>query len=199
MSTRRTNWLGIPERAVPVVRAGFLLGVGLGGFFDGIVFHQILQVHHMLSATTDPNTVGDLRLNVLADGFFHAFTYVCTAVGVGLLWRAEGADGVHASGETLLGSLVMGWGAFNAIEGLVDHQVPQIQHVWPGGPGGGVWDLAFLVCGCLWLWVLAGSTGMIERESGNVDPRATRRRPAAFDWPAPWDRRRPGRTAGSRR
>jgi uncharacterized membrane protein len=26
-----------------------LLGIGLGGFFDGIVLHQILQWHHMLS------------------------------------------------------------------------------------------------------------------------------------------------------
>ena len=26
--------------------AGFFLGLGLGGFFDGIVLHQILQWHH---------------------------------------------------------------------------------------------------------------------------------------------------------
>lgn len=29
--------------------AGILLGLGLGGFFDGIVLHQILQWHHMLT------------------------------------------------------------------------------------------------------------------------------------------------------
>jgi Predicted membrane protein (DUF2243) len=28
---------------------GILLGVGLGGFVDGIVLHQILQWHHMLT------------------------------------------------------------------------------------------------------------------------------------------------------
>ncbi|TIP73091.1 MAG: DUF2243 domain-containing protein, partial [Mesorhizobium sp.] len=27
--------------------AGILLGLGLGGFFDGIVLHQLLQWHHM--------------------------------------------------------------------------------------------------------------------------------------------------------
>jgi Predicted membrane protein (DUF2243) len=29
--------------------AGILLDLGLGGFFDGIVLHQILQWHHMVT------------------------------------------------------------------------------------------------------------------------------------------------------
>ena len=33
------------------IRAGILFGLGLGGFFDGIVLHQVLQWRHML---TDP-------------------------------------------------------------------------------------------------------------------------------------------------
>ena len=40
-------------RAAPVgppKAAGFLLGLGLGGFFDGIVLHQLLQWHHMASS-----------------------------------------------------------------------------------------------------------------------------------------------------
>ena len=32
---------------------GILLGIGLGGFVDGIVLHQILQWHHMLSSEGD--------------------------------------------------------------------------------------------------------------------------------------------------
>ncbi|MCK1539441.1 DUF2243 domain-containing protein, partial [Bradyrhizobium sp. 176] len=36
------------SRSFPI-SAGVLLGLGLGGFFDGIVFHQLLQWHHMLS------------------------------------------------------------------------------------------------------------------------------------------------------
>jgi uncharacterized membrane protein len=32
------------------VRApAFIMGLGLGGFIDGIVLHQILQWHHMLT------------------------------------------------------------------------------------------------------------------------------------------------------
>ena len=41
--SHRETWLGLEQRAQPLVRAGMVLGLGLGGFFDGIVFHQILQ------------------------------------------------------------------------------------------------------------------------------------------------------------
>ena len=34
-------------------RGGFLLGIGFGGFVDGIVLHQLLQWHHMLTSTGD--------------------------------------------------------------------------------------------------------------------------------------------------
>ena len=29
--------------------AGYSLGFGIGGFFDGILLHQVLQWHHLLS------------------------------------------------------------------------------------------------------------------------------------------------------
>jgi len=34
-----------------LVASGIYLGAGLGGFVDGIVLHQILQWHHMLTST----------------------------------------------------------------------------------------------------------------------------------------------------
>ena len=54
-----------------------MFGVGLGGFVDGIVLHQILQWHHMVSATEShpPTRSAGLEVNTLADGFFHAFTW----------------------------------------------------------------------------------------------------------------------------
>lgn len=33
-----------------IAPAGIMPGIGLGGFFDGIVLHQIMQVYAMLSA-----------------------------------------------------------------------------------------------------------------------------------------------------
>jgi uncharacterized membrane protein len=60
-----------------------LLGVGLGGFVDGIVLHQILQWHHMLTATVDhpADTVAGLEANTLADGLFHAAAWIFVAAG----------------------------------------------------------------------------------------------------------------------
>ena len=45
--------------------------------------------------------------------------------------------------------LLAGWGAFNVVEGLIDHQLLGIHHVRDdlGGPLG--WDLAFLAFGIL--------------------------------------------------
>ena len=77
----------MPEAADAPVRqvyvAGGLLGFALGGFFDGILLHQILQWHHLLSAIDPANA----RMQVMADGFFHALMYVLALAGLWLLWR----------------------------------------------------------------------------------------------------------------
>jgi uncharacterized membrane protein len=146
------TWFGLRERVKPLVEAGVVLGVGLGGFFDGVVFHQVLQWHHVLSANVAPTTVADLRVNVLADGLFHVTTYAFTVVGIVLLFYAWRTPDVPARGRTLLGSVVMGWGLFNVVEGAVNHQLLGIHHVWPAGPGPVVlWDVAFLVWGALFV------------------------------------------------
>jgi hypothetical protein len=59
-----------------------LLGLGLGGFFDGIILHQILQWHHMLSAVKPVDTVRGLEINTLGDGLFHLGTYIFTIAGL---------------------------------------------------------------------------------------------------------------------
>ena len=57
-----------------------LLGFALSGFFDGILLHQILQWHHLLSATG-----GDLAFQVAADGWFHVGMYAIAVAGLGVL------------------------------------------------------------------------------------------------------------------
>jgi len=62
---------------------------GLGGFFDGIVPHRILQWHHMAtSAGYPPHSVENLQLNTQLDRLFHTATYLCLLGGLVLLWRA---------------------------------------------------------------------------------------------------------------
>jgi uncharacterized membrane protein len=100
--------MGVVSARSPLLVAGIMLGVGLGGFVDGIVLHQILQWHHLVSEPYPPETVDNLKLNTLLDGLFHAFTWVMTAVGLALLWRASKRPGVLWSTSALVGSLAIG-------------------------------------------------------------------------------------------
>ena len=141
-----------------LLAAGILLGVGLGGFFDGIVLHQILQWHHMVSNADPPDTLANLQANTLADGLFHA---VVTIIGVWLLLSSGGARAQPGSSRRLLGGMLIGWGGFNLVEGILDHYVLNLHHVGPG-PGEGFYDLGFLVWGglmCLIGFRLVRQTG----------------------------------------
>ncbi|GAX36914.1 DUF2243 domain-containing protein [Nodularia sp. NIES-3585] len=142
------------DRPMPLIIAGIFLGLGLGGFLDGIVLHQILQWHHMLSNVLPLESVSNIDLNMVWDGWFHAFDWVMTVVGVALLWRAGGREDVPWSTNTFVGSLLMGAGLFNFVEGLIDHQILGIHHVKPG-PNQLVWDLGFLLFG-LFMVVVGG-------------------------------------------
>ena len=130
-----------------VRRAGVVLGLGFGGFVDGIVLHQILQWHHMLTeAGFPPDSVRNLQINTLADGLFHALTWVISLAGLIMLYRATVGRQHRPSGRVLAGAMVMGWGIFNVVEGLLNHYVLQIHHVRPG-PNQALYDLAFLILG----------------------------------------------------
>ena len=140
--------------------AGVLFGLGLGGFFDGIVLHQLLQWHHMLtSAGYPPDSVRNLEINTLWDGIFHASTYVFVALGLAILWRHARRTHGRWSGKLLAGTMLIGFGAFNVVEGSVDHHLLGIHHVNETVPLEQwiYWDLGFLVWGAAMLvtgWLL---------------------------------------------
>ena len=145
----------------PLIAAGLLLGIGMGGFVDGIVFHQILQTHNMLSAKRPPTSVVNLEVNMVWDGLFHAFTWLMTALGLVLLFRAGRRADVPWSGRLLLGAMIAGWGLFNLVEGVIDHHVLHLHHVVER-LGLSVWDWLFLASGVVfmligWLMIRSGS------------------------------------------
>lgn len=147
-------------RRGPLISAGVMLGAGLGGFVDGISLHQILQLHNMLSARIPPNDLVSAKVNMYWDGLFHAAVWVMTAIGLAILWRAGQRRDVPWSGRTFLGSLVSGWGLFNLIEGVIDHLVLGIHHVYEYTDNHLPWDLAFLASGVVLLlggWALMRS------------------------------------------
>lgn len=134
------------ESTRPLVTAGALIGVGMGGFVDGILFHQILQLHNMLSNRVLRDSLVNEQINMVWDGFFHAFTWTCVALGILQLWRAVTRPGVLLSGRALCGAMLFGWGLFNLIEGLIDHEILQIHYVYQNG-NHLLWDMVFLASG----------------------------------------------------
>lgn len=133
-----------------VIWAGLLLGIGLGGFFDGIVLHQILQWHHMVSTPNPPTTLEALQANTLGDGLFHAATWIVTVAGVFVLMASNGARHADGATRTLVGGMLIGWGGFNLVEGLIDHHILGLHHVRPG-PDAALYDIGFLAWGALML------------------------------------------------
>lgn len=149
----------IPSGRFPT-GAGLLFGLGLGGFFDGIVFHQLLQWHHMVSSWYPPNTLDNLRLNTLWDGIFHSSTYVMLVLALYLFWRVAHTSHLYWSTRLIWGAVLLGWGIFNVVEGIIDHELLGVHHVneqvaradWLA------WDLGFLAWGAAMLvigwWLL---------------------------------------------
>ena len=142
---------------------GILLGIGLGGFVDGILLHQILQWHHLLTSegSYPKTTVAGLEANTLADGLFHAATWVTVLAGIWVLWRRTENWRWALSGQAFIGWMLVGWGLFNVIEGVVNHNLLGLHHVREGaGINETAWDLGFLAFGALLVvggWLLTGS------------------------------------------
>lgn len=121
-----------------------ILGIGVGGFIDGIVLHQILQWHEMLSNKLPPTTLVAKSVNMFWDGIFHAFTLIVTLIGIGLLWKLLWRKDIDRSGNLLAGGMLFGWGLFNIIEGIIDHHLLKLHNVKEASANPGAWNVGFL-------------------------------------------------------
>ncbi|MFB4317682.1 DUF2243 domain-containing protein [Actinomadura sp. 21ATH] len=164
----------VASRPVSLRLPGIVLGVGLGGFVDGILLHQLLQWHHMLTSTdTDnigvryysPRTVSGLEMNTVWDGLFHVVCWLSVLGGLALLYARVTRRRRRVWGSRVLwGWVLAGWGLFNLVEGVVDHHILGIHHV-RGGPNQTWWDIGFLVLGA----VLVAAGYLLQRGGGFVD------------------------------
>ncbi|MFG1862871.1 DUF2243 domain-containing protein [Microbispora bryophytorum] len=167
---------------------GIVLGVGLGGFVDGILLHQLLQWHHMLSSTNsdrigvryyNPRTVSGLEMNTVWDGIFHAVCWLAVLIGLAILYSRVTRERRRVwTSRVLWGWILAGWGIFNLVEGVLDHHILAIHHVH-GGPYQFWWDIGFLVLGAL---LLAGGY-LLARSGRSFDPAETPRGRARRDGP----------------
>ena len=136
-----------------LIAAGTMIGMGMGGFIDGIVFHQLLQTHSMLSARLSQDDLINVKISMVWDGMFHTLTWVFTAIGLNMLWHAAKSKEVVLSGRMIWGAMIMGWGIFNFVEGLTDHYLLGIHHVVER-LGLSVYDHIYVASGLL--FILAG-------------------------------------------
>lgn len=132
--------------------AGVVIGVGLGGFADGIALHQIAQWHNMGSAVLPPVTMDAMSRNMMWDGLFHFATWTVTLIGVCMLWHAGRLAASPLPAARFAGELVFGWGAFNLVEGVVDHHLLKLHHVR---------DLPVFVPIYDWIFLVGGGGGLL--------------------------------------
>lgn len=170
----------VGERPAGLALPGLLLGAGLGGFVDGILLHQILQWHHMLSSSLTANidigdypvtTVHGLQMNTLWDGLFHLVAWLAVLAGLGVLYsRVTRARGRVWTSRVLWGWVLAGWGIFNVVEGVIDHHILGIHHV-VSGEFQTLADVLFLVLGAALIvggWLLQRSGKPADRAADSM-------------------------------
>jgi uncharacterized membrane protein len=143
----------------PSAAGAAILGFAFGGFFDGILLHQVLEWHHFLSLIPGK----DLRTQILADGLFHLATYAVAAFGLLLLWRK---GNTRAADRLILAWAVLGFSIWQFTDVVLVHWLVGIHRIRVGVPNPTLWDLGWLaVFGvpslALGVWLLrsAGRSG----------------------------------------
>ncbi|WP_324099374.1 DUF2243 domain-containing protein [Bordetella hinzii] len=121
-------------------RASGWLGFAMGGFFDGILLHQILQWHHLLSALRT-GVLADLRMQVAVDGLFHALMYAVAAVGLWMLYRARRGD---AAIRPPWPAFWMGFGVWHIVDALFSHWITGIHRIRMDSGMPLFWDVLWL-------------------------------------------------------
>ena len=144
----------VSYRSWQFLLAGLALGFGLGGFFDGILLHQILQWHHLLSGLEEARR--DVRVLIMTDGLFHLLMYAVSAVGLWLMWRSRSSQ----RDRHLLGNLSIGFGLWHVVDGVLSHWILGIHRVRMDVESPLLWDMVWIVAfGLLPLalgWLLRG-------------------------------------------
>src|SRR5690606_21312861 len=91
--------------------------------------HQIFQWHNMGSAVVPPATMQAMKQNMAWDGWFHLAVWIITLAGVAFLFHDAREGRPLPGGVAFTGQLLLGWGVFNLVEGIVDHHLLGLHHV----------------------------------------------------------------------
>ncbi|MBP1915797.1 DUF2243 domain-containing protein [Lederbergia galactosidilytica] len=100
----------------------FLFGMGIIGMLDGIILHQIFQFHSVYMYTSRFN-------QIVSDGLFHLLVTLIVLIGGYLLWVSDSKK-LPKPKHLFWASFLLGAGVFNLIEGIINHHILQIHHVY---------------------------------------------------------------------
>lgn len=147
------------------VGGALAFGFGLGGLTDGIVLHQVLQWHNMVSSRVPRDSQAALESNLFWDGVFHLSTTVVLVIGVVLLWRGWERRGRATGNLAALGGLTLiGWGAFHVVDQLVFHELLDLHDIREGVENVALYNWGFMVIGL----VLAAIGWWLLRSRGRI-------------------------------
>jgi uncharacterized membrane protein len=132
-----------PRLTLNAAFAAGVTGFALGGFFDGILLHQVLQWHHFLSLVPG-EALRDLRVQVLADGWFHVAVYVLALLGLFLLWRVRRDLAAQGMRRPVLAAVLLGFVAWQVTDVVLFHWVIGIHRIRVDVPAPLLWDLGWL-------------------------------------------------------
>jgi uncharacterized membrane protein len=117
-----------------------LLGFAMGGFFDGVLLHQVLRWHHLLSLVKG---VDDLATQLAWDGYFHVLMYLVAVVALVGLFRRRG-DLDDLSGRALLVAALAGFAFWQVVDVVGFHWIAGIHRIRVDTPNPLAWDLGWL-------------------------------------------------------
>jgi uncharacterized membrane protein len=99
---------------------GFLFGLGVVGFIDDTVFHQLLHWHHFYDkSTTD--------IGLVSDGLFHAFSWFATIGSSFLLADLHRRNAFWL--KRWVGGVFLGAGAFQLYDGTIQHKLMKLHQI----------------------------------------------------------------------
>jgi uncharacterized membrane protein len=142
------------------VASGALLGIGVAGFVDETVFHQLLHWHHFYDRSTP-------AAGLVSDGVFHAFSWFATVAGLVLLVAARRSGLIAAS--RWWGALLVGAGAFQLYDGTVQHKLLRLHQIRYGvdvRPYDWIWNVIAVLLLIAGAAALAASRGRERAGAG---------------------------------
>lgn len=145
-----------------VLWAGVILGIGLMGAVDTIVFHQLLQWHNFYYDTTE-------EWRIFSDGLLHAFTATMLFLGATRLWSQRGDASRVLSSAPLWAGVLLGAGGFQLFDGLINHKILRLHQIREGVSSHLPYDIAWnlfalaLLAAGWWIWRNTGSSQRFEQ------------------------------------